>query len=371
MQLDMHFYGTYALARAAGIPQEDAYTIAYAAQYVDDSTKQDSKQHEDGGLLYGIATSHDGGQCVLNYHKDVHGSREEQRRVWVPFHFLPGAEGKDFEEQLLCKKNSKPAQEMMQNHLRLAAEKPYGLELLGIAAHVYMDTFSHFGFSGVSSSLNKIIDGSIKPLELKDPKMADYVLSKLGRFIKRYKLGSVISFFAEESTGSLGHGAVATFPDRPYLKWCFEYEYPHESTTSSIPIEAEQIEVRDNKVHFFEGCELLYHYFRGFAGARYPEPDVIPFEDIADDIKEIITTEDDCHGRIDKWRALSWKNTPVISQKIRYNKSDWENQKFDFDDSEESKHNISSNVYRFHQAAAYHRYYVLKDLLPAHGIAAY
>lgn len=371
MQLDMHFYGTYALARAAGIPQKDAYTIAYAAQYVDDSTKQDSKQHEDGGLLYGIATSHEGGQCILNHHKDVYGAREEQRRVWVPFHFLPGAQGKDFEEQLLCKKNSKPAQSMMRNHFALAQQKKYGLELIGVAAHVYMDTFSHFGFSGVGSSLNKIIDGSIKPLDVKDPKMADYVLSKLGRFIKRFKIGSVISFFAEESTGSLGHGAVATFPDRPYLKWCFEYEYPHESSESNLPIEAEQIETRDNKVHFFEGCELLYNYFRQYAEDVYDSPEIIPFEDIADDIKAIITVEEDCDGRIDQWRTLTWNNSPIIEPKVRYNKSDWENQKFDFDDKEESKDNLSTNVYRFHQAAAYHRYYVLKDLLPAYGVAVY
>lgn len=371
MQLDMHFYGTYALARAAGIPKEDAYTVAYAAQYVDDSTQQDSKQHEDGGLLYGIATSHKGGQCILNHHKDVHGAREEQRRVWVPFHFLPGAQGSDFEEQLLCRKNSTPAQEMMQNHLLIAPQKAYGLELLGIAAHVYMDTFSHFGFSGVSSSLNRIKDGSIEPLEVENPKMGDYIISKLGRFIKRFKAGSIVSFFAEETTGSLGHGAVATFPDRPYLKWSFEYEYPRENDAVHLPIEAEQIEVRDNKEHFFEGCELLYNYFKTFAAERYDEPDVIPFEELADSIKAIIAKEDDCDGRIDQWRSLTWNTAPVIEPDIRYNKSHWENQKYDFDDSEESKDNISSHVYKFHQAAAYHRYYILKDLLPAHGIAVY
>ena len=49
MQKDMHFWGTYVIARAAGVPSNDAHTIVYAAQYVDDSTKQDSKTHEDGG----------------------------------------------------------------------------------------------------------------------------------------------------------------------------------------------------------------------------------------------------------------------------------------------------------------------------------
>jgi hypothetical protein len=33
MQEDMHYYGTYAIARAAGIPSGDAQVIAYAAQF--------------------------------------------------------------------------------------------------------------------------------------------------------------------------------------------------------------------------------------------------------------------------------------------------------------------------------------------------
>ena len=27
----------------------------------------------------------------------------------------------------------------------------------------------------------------------------------------------------EEASGGLGHGAVATYPDRPYLVWSFDY----------------------------------------------------------------------------------------------------------------------------------------------------
>ena len=37
MQIDMHFYGIYALARAAGIKPDSAHTIAYASQFVDDA----------------------------------------------------------------------------------------------------------------------------------------------------------------------------------------------------------------------------------------------------------------------------------------------------------------------------------------------
>ena len=40
MQLDMHYYGTYAMARAAGINSNASATIATAAQFVDDNTAQ-------------------------------------------------------------------------------------------------------------------------------------------------------------------------------------------------------------------------------------------------------------------------------------------------------------------------------------------
>lgn len=40
MQLDMHFYGTYAMARAAGLNVKTCTTIATAAQFVDDNVKE-------------------------------------------------------------------------------------------------------------------------------------------------------------------------------------------------------------------------------------------------------------------------------------------------------------------------------------------
>ena len=95
MQSDMHFYGTYVLSRAAGIPREDAHTIAYASQFVDDSTEKSSEARQDGGLLVGIATAHYEVQCVRNRVM----KRDEQRRVWIPSHFLPGGEGETLEEE--------------------------------------------------------------------------------------------------------------------------------------------------------------------------------------------------------------------------------------------------------------------------------
>jgi hypothetical protein len=40
MQVDMHYYGTYAMARPAGLTPEASKTIATAAQFVDDNANR-------------------------------------------------------------------------------------------------------------------------------------------------------------------------------------------------------------------------------------------------------------------------------------------------------------------------------------------
>ena len=59
MQIDMHYYGTYALARAAGLQAEAAKVIATAAQYVDDNTSDGVLILTDGARIPHLATAHD------------------------------------------------------------------------------------------------------------------------------------------------------------------------------------------------------------------------------------------------------------------------------------------------------------------------
>ena len=164
MQKDMHYYGTYAIARVAGLKPKDARIVAYSAQFVDDSTHLHSEIHDDGGMLYGIATAHhcaqSGKKHLLHKIKEVITHRKigniDQRRVWVPFHFYPGNQGSTFSEKLICRKNSDLVNKMFDNHIEQTKKIPYILQLIGIASHVYMDTFSHYGFSGKSSRNNKV-----------------------------------------------------------------------------------------------------------------------------------------------------------------------------------------------------------------------
>src|SRR5689334_15953454 len=83
MQRDMHYYGCFFLARAAGFATAEAVTIATASQYVDDNVKPDMHVFADGGAFEFVPTAH---HPVSRANLD----HDDQRRIWVPFHFLPG-----------------------------------------------------------------------------------------------------------------------------------------------------------------------------------------------------------------------------------------------------------------------------------------
>ena len=104
------------MARAAGLEVKHAKIVAYAAQYVDDSTATDSEFHKDGGMFLAVATAHTSSEAISNTAAD----HTEQHKEWVPFHFFPGDEGETLSEKLVCVKDGVLAQEMVKNHIRHA-----------------------------------------------------------------------------------------------------------------------------------------------------------------------------------------------------------------------------------------------------------
>ncbi len=138
MQIDMHFYGIYALARAAGIGSDEAKLIAHSSQFVDDSLEDEHyKIEEDEQAILPTMTSHK----PLDYKNLIPG---DQWKVWVPFHFLPGNDGNSFEEKMKCRMESQPAQQMLKYTLDQKAND-WGPYSAGIAMHVYADTFAPWG----------------------------------------------------------------------------------------------------------------------------------------------------------------------------------------------------------------------------------
>ena len=360
MHVDIHYYGTYAMARAAGLKQSACQTIATAAQFVDANDKDYDVDLKDGSRLNVIPTAH-----PLTDIKNTALFERDQRRVWVPFHFLPGNKGNSMSERLICRKDSDIARKMV-DHCLSSVDEPFGLCLVGIAAHVYADTFSHYGFSGVSSRWNQVKGDSIELLNgERDESAEKHFWSKYNRIFPNWRtfVDGIKSGVAEEATGALGHGAVLKYPDFPYLHWKFSYEHSgHDPDTSE----------RNNAETFLEACESLYERFRTLESHRDPEIERNrQFDDIRDAVIDILGNKETDRGkRGGIWRSAAEDGRLFTrDEKIPpYPGEEWRAGLESLDGGESSRTALDRPVFRFFQAAAIYRTYVLRDLLPAHGL---
>jgi hypothetical protein len=347
MQVDMHYYGTYAIARAAGMKPEIAETVATAAQYVDDSNTADFAL-KDGSYLYCPATGH--------HPVDAHNiDNLDQRLVWIPYHFLPGNEGRSLNQRLICRKDSDVARDMLA-HVLEQSGKEFGIMLVGIAAHVYADTFAHYGFSGVSAIENQVNIASIDTSSVQSLRISAYIKQKADRFLEKF--GTTIA-----NEVALGHGGVATHPDRPYLSWSFRYNDGRDSG------------VRNNQNTFLEASERLYEFFQKVIAANPTFADdvpPVPFEQLRSVIKEILSLEGELPERITAWREA------MVAGKIltvRENIPEYDCERFSRElatcEVLPAADVKGLGVYRFLRAANAYRTYVLDELLPAHGMQVF
>lgn len=349
MQLDMHYYGTYAMARAAGIDAEHAQVIATAAQFVDDNDKREAKDLDNGARLRLRPTAY-GTVDFGNL------DRDDQRQIWVPFHFLPGGQGRGYLERLVCRKDSPIAREMVEHHLGLSSRR-FARPLIGLTAHVYADTFSHYGFAGISCSFNEVRQSTINLHAGEDIK--GYLAERADNFYGKWgkTLSAVFYDGVETISGALGHGAVATYPDRPFLTWDFEYE---NGTRSE----------RQNSETFLEACRALHAMFLRFAADRpdYSAKDSRPFDAIEPAVHDVLKVEGSKEKRIQAWQdaARSGDIFGTGDEVIpHYNAEQW---KDDIENLTDSNSAVESPSFQFYQAAALHRSYVLRMLLPKYDI---
>ncbi|KPA08936.1 signal peptide protein [Candidatus Magnetomorum sp. HK-1] len=352
MQIDIHFYGTYCLARAAGITAETAHTIATASQFVNDATSIKSVLIENQRCFRPVRTSFKG--LPQPYHE------RDAWRCWIPFHFLPGntPEVGSFEEKIMCQKNSLIAQKVAlfaldEQHHDI---RPY---IIGITAHAYADTFSHYGFSGLPHKHNSIQADSIILDKNHQDTIADYLTARSDNFKDKYA--------SNETHLPIGHAQAATYPDRPYLKWRLKYVYKG--------LRAEGLVWRDNTADYMEACECLFYFFLEYAKKYSDACDPKgpkKWADISPVIRFILGVEGPCDLRIPVWkRNLSagvFGDLTPVDQQLQYDSRRWQLNRAIWESEETGEPIDHSNAYLFFKAARCYRRFILEELLVETGL---
>jgi len=167
---------------------------------------------------------------------------------------------------------------------------------------------------------------------------------------------------AEIASGALGHGAVATLPDLPYLQWSFEYEQSSEKSE------------HNNAEAYLEACEKLHNMFQRFLALSAGHDDGtsgVEFSTVEERVRDILTFQNGKTERSEKWRTAFTSGRLGIQagEEIpHYDPEPWDKQRDHFPAMDKPEKAAASNVYHFYQAASLHRHYVLRELLPKHEL---
>ena len=237
MNLDFHYYGTYFAARCAGYGNDEALTIAKAAQYVDEMSVGVTKKHG------GIPTTQTKTELAIDF---TAKQLETIKNIWIPFHFLPGNfdctvqykgpighTGEYFhktwanngtaqaEFRLMCLPNSELVFHMI-THLQNLDHCRQKLHHIGLCMHVLADTWAHQYFAGLPAwhindagedVYEHLSTGTTKLKFVYDPIFDDNLA---GNSFSCSPIGPRYN-----STGYLGHGRMGCLPDYAFMT----YEY--------------------------------------------------------------------------------------------------------------------------------------------------
>ncbi len=174
----------------------------------------------------------------------------------------------------------------------------------------------------------------------------------------------IASIVAEQTTGALGHGAVATFPDQPYLEWRYSYERLEHAGAGDIE--------RQNANDYLEGAEALHRMFADFAGRCQIFTDWAgrDFASIRVAVETLAKTIAPTGERVAAWKvAMANGAFSKTGEDIPdYDHLAWRKQTEGLKDLPDPQMASGVRAYQFHHAAAIHREYVLRQLLPKWGL---
>lgn len=146
MDIEYHYYITYLIAIKSGFEIQEAYTIAYSSQFVDDNCYE--------YIIYSANDSQARYKNSISAINEKNLNSHKLDEILIPFHFLPDVKTKGNRKDGAMNpfntvKNSTFAEYSLTNAL-----KSGNLYWIGIATHAYVDTWAHQNFVGVRSNYN-------------------------------------------------------------------------------------------------------------------------------------------------------------------------------------------------------------------------
>lgn len=282
MDIDFHYYATYAAAALAGWSKDDSETIAYAAQFVDEfdysygyekkpwvfGADAELPEPVRGKLRY---TSTSDGRCKLVPRKTVQNDKSDfaltmntRTDIWMTYHFLPGnftPIGVENHPQyiqrkgaspLLCRPFSASAIAMIKDlfdYKDTLDQHPhdytnYFLHLLGLRMHVFCDTWAHQDFVGDNKKEINDCAGWYNFFEI-TPGVMEQV---------DWKILSTNTEYAPVVVSYLGHGRLGHFPD---FSWCRYYYTPAWMQNGKTHM-LERDNPAEYETAFFEMIKIMY-----------------------------------------------------------------------------------------------------------------
>jgi hypothetical protein len=344
MEKDFHFYTIYVLCRANGMPPGVAKVVAYASQHTDDANDGHVLEFRNGGRFEQVLTAH-------KFLEPGSLSTATQYDIYLTFHFIPGNLGARFQEKLVCRRDSEIAKRMVAEPTRLQG-KPYQLHRLGIALHTYADSWLHSDFSGVVTELNDIEDIQV---------MTERGWEKPAN-LARQALSHVI--------GHPGHWEADPYPDEPFREWRFVQKSSREE------IHRKNWELcRDAAKAAYQAISAFLEHNPSFKTAQ-----AVLWEHLVGPFTELYKTAGSLDERCRRWMDMI--KLPQLGfgceagdKNIVYDDREWLRAAVDVErddkgnDGYERREDFHRSHWKcFHDAAASHRFFVLKELLAQEGI---
>jgi hypothetical protein len=270
-------------------------------------------------------------------------------------------------------------------------DSPRALHRLGIAMHVYADTFAHQGFMGAINPANHIedvkssdsrYDARIKGSTIKSmiigvwKKTKAAVLLFAASLVQSWKERKWPTKFWKDFMGEtpLGHAAADTFPDQPYLIWTY------------LDWTGKRVD-RRNPVIFLEAVDMMTRALRAWRSGttcmdltKYAGLDPIDAQVVNRLFRDIDEPEGERrHLRwLDALAAGEFSFGPATLQYVGKGVGSWKHQALGTLKNEDTGYErygyspafLLSDWKLFHDALQAHRSDVVHGILPCYGICA-